>query len=209
MCPASIHVLCLLLRVCARSVSGCKIKALRAKTNTYIKTPVRGEEPVFVVTGRKEDVAAAKREILSAAEHFSSIRAQRKSNGLNAMAPGPNSNMPGENNLLWYSFFSNIIQFIIFSSIINVDISLLEFHLFCCLKSSDWLYSHCCWPHTVYINGWSYFESHKRDSSDKYWSKNSSEFVRSRTFLAVHFIRNGDTEQVFDILSAAAFIWIK
>ncbi|KAK4036830.1 hypothetical protein OUZ56_028867 [Daphnia magna] len=58
---------------------GCKIKALRAKTNTYIKTPVRGEEPVFVVTGRKEDVAAAKREILSAAEHFSQIRASRRS----------------------------------------------------------------------------------------------------------------------------------
>lgn len=57
---------------------GCKIKALRAKTNTYIKTPVRGEEPVFVVTGRKEDVAMAKREILSAAEHFSQIRASRK-----------------------------------------------------------------------------------------------------------------------------------
>lgn len=56
---------------------GCKIKALRAKTNTYIKTPVRGEEPVFVVTGRKEDVALAKREIMSAAEHFSQIRASR------------------------------------------------------------------------------------------------------------------------------------
>ncbi|KAL0194149.1 hypothetical protein M9458_012445, partial [Cirrhinus mrigala] len=53
------------------------IKALRAKTNTYIKTPVRGEEPVFVVTGRKEDVIMAKREILSAAEHFSLIRASR------------------------------------------------------------------------------------------------------------------------------------
>ncbi|NXT85771.1 MEX3C ligase, partial [Zapornia atra] len=59
---------------------GCKIKALRAKTNTYIKTPVRGEEPVFVVTGRKEDVAMAKREILSAAEHFSMIRASRNKN---------------------------------------------------------------------------------------------------------------------------------
>ncbi|XP_016096541.1 RNA-binding E3 ubiquitin-protein ligase MEX3C-like [Sinocyclocheilus grahami] len=56
---------------------GCKIKALRAKTNTYIKTPVRGEEPVFVVTGRKEDVIMVKREILSAAEHFSLIRASR------------------------------------------------------------------------------------------------------------------------------------
>lgn len=49
-----------------------------------------------MVTGRKEDVNAAKKEILSAAEHFSSIRAQRKTNGLNSMAPGPNSNMPGE-----------------------------------------------------------------------------------------------------------------
>eukprot|EP00118_Oscarella_pearsei_P025008 m.307305 g.307305 ORF g.307305 m.307305 type:complete len:578 (+) comp42129_c0_seq1:3559-5292(+) len=57
---------------------GCKIKALRAKTNTYIKTPVRGEDPVFVVTGRREDVAMAKREILAAAEHFSQIRATRK-----------------------------------------------------------------------------------------------------------------------------------
>ncbi|KAM7341457.1 uncharacterized protein ACRADG_012303 isoform 1-T5 [Cochliomyia hominivorax] len=59
---------------------GCKIKALRAKTNTYIKTPVRNEEPVFVVTGRKEDVAKAKREILSAAEHFTLIRATRRTN---------------------------------------------------------------------------------------------------------------------------------
>lgn len=59
---------------------GCKIKGLRAKTNTYIKTPVRGEEPVFVVTGRKEDVNAAKNEILSAAEHFTHIRLQRKNN---------------------------------------------------------------------------------------------------------------------------------
>ncbi|NWS20713.1 MEX3C ligase, partial [Pachyramphus minor] len=61
--------------------TGCKIKALRAKTNTYIKTPIRGEEPVFVVTGRKEDVAMAKREILSAAEHFSMIRASRNKSG--------------------------------------------------------------------------------------------------------------------------------
>lgn len=81
-------------------VSGCKIKALRAKTNTYIKTPVRGEEPVFVVTGRKEDVAKAKREILSAAEHFSQIRASRKNNlaGLGSGAstpPGPPANIPG------------------------------------------------------------------------------------------------------------------
>lgn len=54
--------------------TGCKIKALRAKTSTYIKTPVRGDEPVFVVTGRKEDVAMARREIQHAAEHFTQIR---------------------------------------------------------------------------------------------------------------------------------------
>lgn len=73
--------------------AGCKIKALRAKTNTYIKTPVRGEEPVFVVTGRKEDVARAKREILSAAEHFSQIRASRRSSA--GAPPGPPAAAPG------------------------------------------------------------------------------------------------------------------
>lgn len=72
---------------------GCKIKALRAKTNTYIKTPVRGEEPVFVVTGRKEDVGRAKREILSAAEHFSQIRASRRSSA--GAPPGPPAAAPG------------------------------------------------------------------------------------------------------------------
>ena len=82
------------------SVTGCKIKALRAKTNTYIKTPVRGEEPVFVVTGRKEDVASAKREILSAAEHFSQIRAQRKNNLTgSAGGPGPNAHIPGQTTI--------------------------------------------------------------------------------------------------------------
>ncbi|XP_034670454.1 RNA-binding protein MEX3B isoform X1 [Drosophila subobscura] len=72
---------------------GCKIKALRAKTNTYIKTPVRGEEPVFVVTGRKEDVNKAKREILSAADHFSLIRASRKPS-----IEGHNSGLTGNLN---------------------------------------------------------------------------------------------------------------
>ena len=63
---------------------GCKIKALRAKTNTYIKTPIRGEEPVFVITGRPDDVAAAKREILAAADHFTQIRAARKNASVTA-----------------------------------------------------------------------------------------------------------------------------
>lgn len=57
---------------------GCKIKELRAKTNTYIKTPVRGEEPVFIVTGRKEDVARAEAEIKLQSQHFSDIRANRQ-----------------------------------------------------------------------------------------------------------------------------------
>ncbi|XP_054627961.1 RNA-binding protein MEX3B [Dunckerocampus dactyliophorus] len=81
---------------------GCKIKALRAKTNTYIKTPVRGEEPVFVVTGRREDVAMARREIISAAEHFSMIRASRNKNtSLNGSAtpvPAP-PNLPGQTTI--------------------------------------------------------------------------------------------------------------
>ncbi|XP_028908606.1 RNA-binding protein MEX3D isoform X1 [Ornithorhynchus anatinus] len=78
---------------------GCKIKALRAKTNTYIKTPVRGEEPIFIVTGRKEDVEMAKREILSAAEHFSMIRASRnKGAGLAGAVPGP-PNLPGQTTI--------------------------------------------------------------------------------------------------------------
>lgn len=86
---------------------GCKIKGLRAKTNTYIKTPVRGEEPVFVVTGRKEDVNAAKNEILSAAEHFTHIRLQRKNNingvtlgsvGLNGQ-PGVVNQVPGQTTI--------------------------------------------------------------------------------------------------------------
>lgn len=40
-----------------------------------------------MVTGRKEDVNSAKREILSAADHFSQIRAQRK-NTLGGVANG-------------------------------------------------------------------------------------------------------------------------
>uniref|UniRef100_A0A671LSV5 RNA-binding protein MEX3B-like n=1 Tax=Sinocyclocheilus anshuiensis TaxID=1608454 RepID=A0A671LSV5_9TELE len=76
---------------------GCKIKALRAKTNTYIKTPVRGEDPVFIVTGRREDVEMAKCEIVSAAEHFSMIRASRCKAGANG--PGSSGSLPGPPNL--------------------------------------------------------------------------------------------------------------
>jgi rRNA processing protein Krr1/Pno1 len=85
---------------------GCKIKALRSKTNTYIKTPVRGDEPVFIITGRKEDVHIAKKEILSAAEHFSQIRAARKqqnstsSSSNSSTSSGSNTNLHINNLIL-------------------------------------------------------------------------------------------------------------
>ena len=69
------------------SLLGCKIKALRAKTNTYIKTPVRGEDPVFIITGRPEDVSAAKREVLAAAEHFTQIRAAKNAHTNSRQSP--------------------------------------------------------------------------------------------------------------------------
>ncbi|KAF0288180.1 RNA-binding protein MEX3B [Amphibalanus amphitrite] len=62
------------------SLRSGKIKNIRAETNTYIKTPKRDEEPVFVITGRKEDVAFAKQKILAAAEHFSQLREARRQN---------------------------------------------------------------------------------------------------------------------------------
>ena len=71
---------------------------MRAKTNTYIKTPVRGEDPVFVITGRKEDVTVAKQEILSAANHFSQIRAQRKNSTLNSGPSSPTGG-PGQTTI--------------------------------------------------------------------------------------------------------------
>jgi len=56
---------------------GSKIKLLRAKSRTYIQTPVNGEEPVFIITGRREDVLKVKAEILSASEHFTAISEDR------------------------------------------------------------------------------------------------------------------------------------
>ena len=76
---------------------GSKIKALRAKTNTYIKTPVPGEEPVFIVTGLKENVLSAKQEILSAAAHFTQLRANKRSNINSTLALGQMmANNPGQ-----------------------------------------------------------------------------------------------------------------
>lgn len=83
---------------------GCKIKALRAKTNTYIKTPVRGDDPIFIITGRPEDVSAAKREILAAADHFTQIRAARRSNSTSSPSNfgGPSSSPVEENKTTIY-----------------------------------------------------------------------------------------------------------
>lgn len=55
---------------------------------------------MFVVTGRKEDVGLAKREILSAAEHFSQIRASRKNNINSTLAFGQIvANTPGQTTI--------------------------------------------------------------------------------------------------------------
>uniref|UniRef100_A0A7E4VDD1 RNA-binding protein MEX3B n=1 Tax=Panagrellus redivivus TaxID=6233 RepID=A0A7E4VDD1_PANRE len=67
---------------------GCKIKALRTKLDVFIRSPPRGEDPVFVITGRPDDVMEAKREIELAAEHFTQIRASRRHSQGGAPAPG-------------------------------------------------------------------------------------------------------------------------
>lgn len=88
----------IIINVSPLFIAGCKIKALRAKTNTYIKTPVRGEEPVFLITGRKEDVALARREIISAAEHFSMLRASRNKLGV-SFNGSPPALLPGQTTI--------------------------------------------------------------------------------------------------------------
>ena len=42
----------LTFKIYENSFLGCKIKLLRQKTNTYIKTPGRGDNPQFVITGK-------------------------------------------------------------------------------------------------------------------------------------------------------------
>ncbi|ESO10199.1 hypothetical protein HELRODRAFT_72945, partial [Helobdella robusta] len=59
---------------------GSKIKELRAKTGTYIKTPVKGEPPIFIITGRKEGIEMAKKEILAISDYFNQIRNSRLGN---------------------------------------------------------------------------------------------------------------------------------
>lgn len=54
---------------------------------------MRGEEPVFVVTGRKEGVAQAKEYILASAQHFTQIRANRGGCIANSSGTDGNANI--------------------------------------------------------------------------------------------------------------------
>lgn len=64
--------------------AGSKIKALRAKTNTCIKTPLRGDQPIFTITGNPDDVRMARLAIQHAAQHFTNLMTSRS----NSCAPG-------------------------------------------------------------------------------------------------------------------------
>lgn len=59
------------------------MKALCASTNTWIKTPARGEKPVFSITGQPNHVQSAKWEIVAAADYFR-----------DSLPPSANSNSP-------------------------------------------------------------------------------------------------------------------
>lgn len=56
---------------------GLKIKNLRALTNTCIKTPLRGDDPVFTITGHPQNVHKAGQAIECAAEHFTCLMMSR------------------------------------------------------------------------------------------------------------------------------------
>ena len=63
---------------------------------------------MFIVTGRREDVEMAKREIVSAAEHFSMIRASRCKAGTGTgggTLPGP-PHLPGQTTIQVPAFTS-------------------------------------------------------------------------------------------------------
>ncbi len=44
--------------------TGTKIRQIRTETETHIKTPVNGEDPVFEISGRRQNVEKAKQRIL-------------------------------------------------------------------------------------------------------------------------------------------------
>ena len=66
--PSSEHVAEIIGR------NGLNIKAIRDNTNASIKTPARGEDPILVISGRPEAVAAARRQVLECADQLTQIR---------------------------------------------------------------------------------------------------------------------------------------
>ncbi|XP_054166024.1 RNA-binding protein MEX3A-like [Oppia nitens] len=57
--------------------NGKKIKYLRNSTNTLIKTPLKGDDPVFTVTGLPLNVMEAIKAIQASADHFSKLMESR------------------------------------------------------------------------------------------------------------------------------------
>lgn len=49
---------------------GSKIRQIRQDTNTFIQTPVNGEEPIFVISGKQSNVILAKAKLEEAAKEF-------------------------------------------------------------------------------------------------------------------------------------------
>lgn len=70
--PSSKHVAQILGK------KGCKIRALRETTNTYIRSPLPKEEPVFTVKGEKENVSEAVNSIKSASDFFTSLENEKE-----------------------------------------------------------------------------------------------------------------------------------
>lgn len=52
--------------------NGHKIKAIRERTDTFIKTPLRNEQPVFKIAGHIQNVSKAKQEILGIVQRLRS-----------------------------------------------------------------------------------------------------------------------------------------
>ena len=57
--------------------SGSKIKNLRTATQTRIKTPIRGDDPVFTVSGTEANVNRVLSVIKQASDHFSRLMESR------------------------------------------------------------------------------------------------------------------------------------
>ena len=83
-----IHILHCNLSIVIFFLLGSNIMALRAKTNTYIRVPARGQDPVFIISGLKENVLMAKQEILSAAANFTPSIAPRRKNSSSTFTLG-------------------------------------------------------------------------------------------------------------------------